>query len=277
MMSHKINAMSSEEVQHQQQVSPSPNVQKNHSYHSINDNSDNLMDIHSHDFARHGWHKVIAAIDEMRRLTECTKNQQRRHYALDTRTTPSSDMSTTLLSSQQRSAKKVESVHDELLFAKTGNFNLDQLSDDFSEMKKTFQDISNIKQENIQSVILATNLTKTALLIVFRSIESIAQVVTRGNTRMASFQTAIAILRAKREISLPGKLLCEWYRAAQTLDLLLNDPDWLCKRKKAKWAIEVCTETLIWSKGVFNENFKMAHPRPIFDRNESTDMATTKE
>ncbi|CAF0755182.1 unnamed protein product [Didymodactylos carnosus] len=260
----------------EQQISltSTSNLRKNNNRNSINDNSS--THINSNGFSRGGWHKAIAAIDEMRRRTEHTKNQHDQQYALDT--PPPSSLSEESSPSQQLAKNaQVKVFQDELLFAKTGNLNLDKLSDDFAEMKRTFQEMSANKQETIQSVTLTTNITKTALLIIFRSIESIALIVTKGNRKMTNFQTVIATLRSKQDLPLPGKLLCEWYQAANILELLLNDPDWLCKRRKAKWSIEVCTETLIWSKGVLNENFIMDHPRPIFDRHESLDIVTTRE
>ena len=65
-------------------------------------------------------------------------------------------------------------------------------------------------------------------------------------------------------------MLVDWYTAAHMLDLLVNDSDWLVQPRKAHWAMQVCNETLAWTRGVFNENYRRKSiKRPIFDREDS--------
>jgi len=156
-------------------------------------------------------------------------------------------------------------------FQKTGNLNLDNLSDNFNELKRTYQRLLEIKQENFQTIIMATSITKTALLIVVKAIESIANTCTKGPRVYPSFNSVIAFVRARRDLAIQSRLLCDWYKGAVVLDLLLNDPDYLVKSRKAYWAMELCTESLMWARGVFNESFrtKKHSLRPIYDRDDS--------
>ncbi|CAM4760550.1 unnamed protein product [Rotaria magnacalcarata] len=181
-------------------------------------------------FVRSRWSHVLALAEQLRHNTEVQKNEQLRQYAFDI---PLSDDRHTSLTH----AAHVKSFENALLFAKTGNFNLDNLSENFLDLKRTFNHMLELNKNDISQVALATSITKTALLMILRSIESIVEVMTK-------------------ELPIHGRLLVDWYSAAQVLDLLINDSDWLVQPRKAHWAMRVCNETLTWARGVFNENYR---------------------
>ncbi|CAF4323521.1 unnamed protein product, partial [Rotaria sordida] len=94
---------------------------------------------------------------------------------------------------------------------------------------------------------------------------------TKHTRKFPTLNSLISYIRSRQnELPIQGKLLVEWYKVAQVLDLLTNDPDWLVQPQKAYWAINICNETLIWARGVFNKNYRTkSSQRPIFDREDS--------
>jgi hypothetical protein len=216
-------------------------------------------------FARSRWSHVLALADQLRHNTEIHKDEQLRQYAFDI----------PLTNSRQKTvvahADHVKLFENALLFAKTGNFNLDNLSEKFLDLKRTFNHMLEINKNDIQQVTLATSITKTALLMILRSIESIVEISTKNTRKFPTLNSLISHIRSqKTELPIHGRLLVDWYNAADILDLLINDPDWLVQPRKAYWAMQVCNETLAWTRGVFNENYRTkSSKRAIFDREES--------
>jgi len=224
-------------------------------------------------FARSRWFHVIALADQLRDNTEIQKNEHLRQYAFNL----------PLTNDRQKSvsahADHVKSFENALLFAKTGNFNLDNLSEKFLDLKRTFNHMLEINKNDIQQVTLATSITKTALLMILRSIESIVEVSTKGTRKFPTLNSLISHIRSRQtELPIHGRLLVDWYNAAQILDLLVNDPDWLVQPRKAHWALQVCNETLTWARGVFNENYRTkSSKRPIYDRDDSVFVPDSKD
>jgi hypothetical protein len=187
------------------------------------------------------------------------------------------DIMHSIFSANQRAASsaiqtdQIKSFTNALQFAKTGNFNLDNLTDKFIELKSTFHHMLELNKNDLEQVVLATSITKTALLIILCSIESIIDVITRGTRKYPSLYSLISYVRSKdNDLPINGRLLIDWYSAADVLDRLVSDPDWLVLPRKAHWAMQLCNETLTWSGGVFNENFRLKFvQRPIFDRDDS--------
>jgi len=216
-------------------------------------------------FARNRWAHVLALADQLRHNTEVQKDEQLRQYAFDI---PSND-------NQQKSILQdpdhIKSFENALLFAKTGNFNLDTLGEKFIGLKHTFNHMLELNKHDIQQVTLATSITKTALLLILRSIESIVDVTTKGTRKFPTLNSLISYIRSRQtELPIHGRLLVDWYNAADMLNLLVNDPDWLVQPRKAHWAMQVCNETLAWTRGVFNENYRRKSlKRPIYDREDS--------
>jgi hypothetical protein len=237
------------------------------SLNSTNDQSS------SGNFARNRWSNVLALADQLRQNTQIQKNEQLRQYAFDI---PLTDNRQT---SNKTHADHVKSFENALLFAKTGNFNLDNLSDKFLDLKRTFNHMIELNKNDIQQVTLATSITKTALLMILRSVESIVEVTTKGTRKFPTLNSLISHIRSRQsELPIHGRLLVDWYNAAQILDLLVNDPDWLVQPRKAYWAMQVCNETLTWTRGVFNENYgTKSIKRPIFDRDDSIIVPEFKE
>lgn len=223
-------------------------------------------------FARSRWSHVLALADQLRHNTEVHKNEHLRQYAFDLPAKAKADPVT----SPVVQANEVKSFENALLFAKTGNFNLDNLSDKFIDLKRTFNHMLELNKNNLQQVTLATSITKTALLMILRAIESIIEVATKATWKFPSLNSLISYIRSRQtELPIDGRLLVDWYKAAQTLDLLMNDPDWLVQPRKAHWAMQVCDETLIWTRGVFNENYRTkTSRRPVFDREDSVIVPT---
>jgi len=219
-------------------------------------------------FSRSRWSHVLALADQLRHNTELKKNEHLRKYAFDI---PSIDnRETSIITSVKAQADHVKSFQNELLFAKTSNFNLDNLSGSFLDLKRTFNRMLELNKDDTQQVTLATSITKTALLMVLRSTESIVEIVTKGTRKFPTLNSIISYIRSCRtELPIHGRLLVDWYTAAQILDLLLNDPDWLVQPRKAHWAMQVCNETLAWAHAVFNENYRTKYTgRAIFDRDD---------
>ncbi|CAF0842885.1 unnamed protein product [Adineta steineri] len=220
-------------------------------------------------FARSRWFHVLALADQLRQNTELKKNEQLRQYAFDI---PVADKrEAVVIESVEIQADHVKSFQHELLFAKTGNFNLDNLSENFSDLKRTFNRMLDLNNDDLKQVKLATTITKTALLMVLRATESIVEIKTNGTRKFPTLSSIISYIRSHGgDMVINGQLLVEWYKVAQTLDLIINDPDWLVQPRKAHWAMQVCNETLAWARGVFNENYrKKSIGRPIFDRDDS--------
>lgn len=216
-------------------------------------------------FVRSRWSHVLALADQLRHNTEVHRNEQLRHYAFDI---PVDEESTQTSSTH---TDQVKSFENALLFAKTGNFNLDNLSEKFLKLKQTFNHMIELDKNRLEQVVLATSITKTALLIILRAIESILEVITKGTRKFPTLYSVISFVRSREsELPINGRLLVDWYNAADVLDLLVNDPDWLVQPRKAHWAMQVCNETLTWTRGVFNESYRSkSTKRAIFDREDS--------
>jgi len=234
---------------------------------SNNNHSSTDKDINH--FSRNRWSHVLALADQLRHITELKKNEQLRQYAFDISSMDNRE--TCIITSVEAQADHVKSFQNQLLFAQTGNFNLDNLSKKFLDLKRTFNRMLELNKNDTQQVLLATSITKTALLMILRSTESIVDILTKGTRRFPTLNSIISYIRSSHiELPIHGRLLIDWYKAAQTLDLLLNDPDWLVQPRKAYWAMQVCNETLAWSRAVFNENYrKKSTGRAIFDRDDS--------
>ena len=231
-----------------------------------------LMEKRSKFFARSNWSQALALAEQLRKNTEVQKSEQLRKYAFNIPSPKPEEAA--LKPSVHAQAYHVQSFQNELLFAKTGNFNLDNLSEKFAELKHTFNQMLEMNKNDMQQVKLATSITKTALLMVLRTTESIVEIVTKGGRKYPTLSSIISYIRS-RHVDLPinGKLLVDWYTAAQTLDLLVNDPDWLVQPRKAYWAMRVCNETMAWARAVFNESYRRKSTlRAIFDRDESICM-----
>lgn len=237
---------------------------------SKNGNEDNFP---ANSFARSRWAHVLALADQLRQNTELQKNEQLRKYAFDI---PSTGPEQTL---DPTHVDQMKSVENALLFAKTGNFNLDNLSEKFLDLKRTFNHMLELNNTDIQQVTLATSITKTALLMILRAIESIVEVSTRNTRKFPTLNSLISHIRSRQtELPIHGRLLVDWYNVAQILDLLLNDPDWLVQPRKARWALNVCDETLTWARGVFNENYRRnSLKRAIYDREDSIIISEVKD
>ena len=221
-------------------------------------------------FARSRWFNVLALAEQLRQNTEVQKNEQLRQYAFDI----------PLTNDRQKSdIAHVKSVENALLFAKTGNFNLDNLSDKFLDLKRTFNDMLELNKDDIKQVTLATSITKTALLMILRSIECIVEVSTKNTRKFPTLTSLISHVRScQADLPVHGRLLVDWYNAAYMLDLLVNDHDWLVQPRKAHWTMQVCDETLTWTRGLFNENYRTkSSQRPIFDREDSISVPNGKD
>jgi hypothetical protein len=212
---------------------------------------------HTGQFARSRWSYVLALADQLRQNTE--------QYAFNIPTTNDGQKSISA------HADHVKSFENALLLAKTGNFNLDNLNDKFLDLKRTFNHMLELNKNDIQQVKLSTSITKTALLMILRSVECIVEVSTKNTRKFPTLNSLISHIRSRQtELPIHGRLLVEWYNAAQVLDLLVNDSDWLVQPRKAHWAMQVCDETLTWTRGVFNENYRSTSiKRPVFDREDS--------
>jgi hypothetical protein len=235
---------------------------------SGNDNRSST-DTYAGHFARSRWAHALALADQLRHNTELEKDEQLRQFAFDI---PSTDnRPTVVIKSVEAQADYVKSFENELLFAKTGNFNLDKLSEKFTDLKRTFNRMLELKKDDIQQVTLATAIAKTALLMILRSTESIVEVITKGTRRFPTLSSLIAYVRSRdADLPIDGRLLVDWYKAAQALDLLVNDPDWLVQPRKAYWSMQVCNATLTWAHAIFNETYRTKpFRRAIFDRNDS--------
>lgn len=239
---------------------------------SSNNNTDDnrsSLDKQINHFARSRWAHVLALADQLRHNTELKKDEQLRQYAFDI--PPADNRETSVINSVEAQTDHVKSFENELLFAKTGNFNLDNLSNNFIDLKRTFNRMLELNKDDVKQVALATTIAKTALLMAFRSAEAIVDIVTKGTRKFPTLNSIISYVRSRdADLPIQGRLLIDWYKAAQTLDLLINDPDWLVQPRKAHWAIQVCNETLAWSRAIFNEGYRTrSMSRAIFDRDDS--------
>ena len=231
----------------------------------------------SDQLVRQRWFHVLALADQLRRDTKLKKNEQLQKYAFDI---PSADQRVAgTLPSIQKQAERINSFQNELLLAKTGNFDLDSLSDKFVGLKRTFNQMLKMQEQDVQQLTLATSITKTALLLVLRSTECIVEIVTKGCRKFPTLNSLISYIRScDDELPIHGSLLVDWYAAAQTLDLLIDDADWLVQPRKAHWAMQVCSETLAWARAIFNESFGTDQPkRAIFDRRDSIAAPGTED
>jgi hypothetical protein len=136
-----------------------------------------------------------------------------------------------------------------------------------------------LNKNDIKQVTLATSITKTALLMILRSIESIVEVSTKNTRKFPTLTSLISYVRScQTELPVHGRLLVNWYNVVHMLDLLVNDPDWLVQPRKAYWTMQVCNETLTWARGIFNENYRTtSSKRPIFDREDSVFVSDGKD
>ncbi|CAF0903650.1 unnamed protein product [Rotaria sordida] len=239
---------------------------------SVDENSSSSNNNKSDHFVRNRWSQVLDLAEQLRHKTEIQKNEQLLQYAFDI--PPSNDRQTSL-----NHADNVKSFENALLFAKTGNFNLDNLSEKFLDLKRTFNHMIKLNKNDLTQITLSTSITKTALLMILRSIESIVEVMTNRTRKFPTLNSLISYIRSRQnELPIQGKLLVEWYKVAQFLDLLINDSDWLVQPRKAYWAIKICNETLTWARGVFNENYRTkSSKRPIFDREDSITTLQSKD
>ena len=221
-------------------------------------------------FARSRWSHALVLADQLRQDMALKKNEQLRKYAFDL--PPVDNRPTVVIKSVEAQADNVKSFENALLCAKTGNFTLDTLSEKFLDLKRTFNRMLQLNKADIQQVTLATSITKAALLMVLRTTESIVEVVTKGTKTFVTMNSLIAYIRSfHKQLPIHGRLLVDWYTVADTLDILLNDPDWLVQPRKAYWAMQVCDETLAWARDIFNENYRAKSVRrPVFDREDST-------
>ncbi|CAF2329551.1 unnamed protein product [Rotaria sp. Silwood2] len=236
---------------------------------SSNNGTSYENDRHTGQFSHRRWSHALALADQLRHNTLARKNEQLRQFAFDL---PSADVQeSSITASVEAQTDHVNSFQNELLGAKTGNFNLDSLTEYFLNLKHTFNQMLELDKDDIQQITLATSITKTALLIVLRSTESIVDMVTKGTRCFPTLNSLISYIRSRhKELPIHGSLLVEWYQASNVLDLLLDSPDWLVQPRKAYWAMQVCNETLAWARVVFSENYcKTSIGRPIFDRDDS--------
>ncbi|CAF0781264.1 unnamed protein product [Rotaria sp. Silwood1] len=220
-------------------------------------------------FSHRRWSHALALADQLRHNTQAKKNEQLRQYAFDIPSADAHEPST--VASIEAQTDHINSFQNELLVANIGNFSLDSLTEYFLNLKHTFNQMLELDKNDMQQITLATSITKTALLIVLRTAEYIADIVTKGTRSFPTLNSLISYIRScHNELPIHGRLLVDWYEASQVLDLLLADADWLVQPRKAYWAMQVCNETLAWARVVFNENyFKTSMGRPIFDRDDS--------
>ncbi|UJR33694.1 hypothetical protein I4U23_021123 [Adineta vaga] len=234
-------------------------------------------DRQSSHFARNRWFHVLALAEQLRQNTELKKDEQLRQYAFNVPVTDNREA--IVITSVESQADHVQSFQNELLFCKTGNFNLDKLSENFLDLKRTFNRMLELKKDDVHQVTLSTSITKTALLIVLRSTESIVEIITKGTRKFPTLTSIISFIRSRNvELPINGRLLVDWYKVAQALDLLINDSDWLVQPRKAHWAMEVSNDTLTWAHAVFNENYRSkSDGRPVFDRDDSLAIPESQE
>ena len=218
-------------------------------------------------FYRHSHGLTIA--DQLRHNTQHKKDERLRQYALDTLSSDNEEL--TAIESIEAQANRIHSLQRQLLYAKGHACNLNNLTESFLVLKRTLDRMVEMDKDDIQRIIIATLLTETALLIVLRSIESIVRMVIGGARNFPTLNSLISYIRScHTKFPVHGQLLVEWHKAAQVLDLLIDDPDWLVQPGKAHWAIHLCNETLSWTRIVFNEDYhKASTGRPILDREDS--------
>lgn len=244
---------------------------------STKSNGINPHDKHANHFSRSRWSHALVLAEQLRHNTELKKNEELKKYAFDL--PPVDNREAVVITSVESQADHVRSFENELLFAKTGNFNLDNLSENFMDLKRTFNRMLELDNNDVQQATLATTITKTALLMILRSTESIVEIVTKGTRKFPSLNSIISYIRSRQtDLPINGRLLVDWYKASQTLDLLLNDSDWLVLPRKAYWAMQVCNETLAWSRAAFHRNDReKSTNKAIFDRDDSISFTDALE
>lgn len=220
-------------------------------------------------FIRNRWFHALSLADQLRKKTEANKNDQLKRFAFHI---PPLDSKTKLLiKSVKNQSDLVDSFQKELLFTGGEKFELCDLSEKFFDLQRSFNRMLELETSDVEQLKLSTSITRTALLIVLRSIETTVEIFTKGNRLFPSLSSLIGYVRS-REVELPihGQLLLSWYEAAKTLDLLVNDVDWFVSPRKAHWAMEVCHDTLAWCRAVFHQSMgSLAVCKAIFDRDDS--------
>ncbi|CAF0922956.1 unnamed protein product [Rotaria sordida] len=84
----------------------------------------------------------------------------------------------------------------------------------------------NSKKDDVQQIQLRIAITKTALFIVLRVMESIVEITTKGTRKFPSLNSIISyILSSHTELPIHDQILVDWYNAAHVLDLLFNYSD----------------------------------------------------
>lgn len=228
-------------------------------------------------FARRRWSAAVALAEQLRNNTQLKRNEQLRKCAFQI---PLSDgQETNIIASFDTQYERINAFQQQLLFAKRGRFPLDTLTESFVNLKRIFDRMFDISKNELQQIKLATMITKTALLIILRSTESVVSTVTKGTVNFPKLSSIISYVRTRhKEFPIDGRLLVDWYKAAQILDLLIDDPDWLVQPRKTYWAMHTCNETLAWSCVVFSEKYcTTARDRPIFDRDDSVHFSESKD
>ncbi|CAM4772271.1 unnamed protein product [Rotaria magnacalcarata] len=256
---------------------PSTYIYNNNNNNDSHDHNHSTSDKSASYFARRRWSQALALADQLRRNTQLKKKEQLRQYAFEISSADSQESS--VMTSVEAQTDHTNSYQSELLQAKTITFTLDSLTKNYIRLKITFNQMLDINKNELQQIILATSITKTALLIVLRSIESVVETITKGTRNFPKLSSLISYIRSyDKELPIHGSLLIEWYAAAHILDLLVDDPDWLVQPRKAYWAMHVCNETLAWARVVFNEGYRMTPVgRPIFDRDDSSCSCDVKD
>ncbi|CAF3418949.1 unnamed protein product, partial [Rotaria sp. Silwood2] len=96
----------------------------------------------------------------------------------------------------------------------------------FLDLKRTFNQMLELKKDDVQQIQLGTALIKTALLMVLRATEWIVEITTKGTRKFPSLNSIISYIRSYHtELSIHDQILVDWYNAAHVLDLLFNYPD----------------------------------------------------
>lgn len=226
----------------------------------------------SGEFVRTRWFHALAQAEQMRRNTEASKVEQLKKYAFKL---PQADLKPKLwANSIESQTKHVDSSHQDILNAAVDTFTLDDLAEKFLELKQIFNEILEIRSHDGEQLMLSTAIARTALLIVFRSTELIVHYISKGTRRFPSLNSLISFVRSRQcDLPIHGRLLLEWYAAAQALDILANDADWLVHPRKAHWAIGICHDTLTWARAIAHQNFtSRSLAKAILDRDESPEF-----
>ena len=119
----------------------------------MSDSSSSPNPSHTGQFARSRWSHVLALADQLRQNTVIHKNEHLRQYAFDIPSTNDGQKSSLA------HADHVKSFENALLSAKTGNFNLDNLSEKFIDLKRTFNHMLELNKNDIQTFSPSTQIT----------------------------------------------------------------------------------------------------------------------